>query len=165
VLLLLTTDGNKFLTHQLKHMTQTAKYLYQEEQITLQASRIEKGAWVPVAQQELFSNVSPLYYERRVRLTFEISHDKANLFALIKGMIEFHRTNRFQFRYDKSQNSIETDIAIESLGELHNFLRGLDTLIQQEIQFKNSLRQVISFENKYKTLADSFYSGLMAAAK
>lgn len=146
-------------------MTQLAKYIYSQEASSLQSIKSNNETQVSVTHPALFSQVTPLFYAKRVQLTFHVSSDLRQFFALIKGMIEFHRTNRFQFRYERSEGTLETDIAIDRLEALQGFLEDLDHLIRKEIEFKLVLKEVISFERNFKSTANSIYGSLMTAAR
>mgnify|MGYP003575347766 CR=1 FL=1 len=106
----------------------------------------------------LFSGVMPLYYNSRVRLSFSIADEFTAKYAMIKGLIEFHRSKHFSFQYNVKQNTIEIDSDERQLPELQLFLNNVSLWLQQEIQFRNTLKAVLHFESEYKLKRAAMYS-------
>jgi hypothetical protein len=150
-------------------MTQTANYTYTEEA----GLRIFNETFVSgeptlsdsstFSENRLFSMVTPFFYRERLRITFEVSENFKNEMALIRGIVEFNRSSRFLFRYDLNKRTIETNIHPANVDALKSFFTDVLKLIEDEIQFKKVLKDVIAFENEYKRLSTNVYAVLNAA--
>jgi hypothetical protein len=106
----------------------------------------------------LFHGVAPLYYKSRVRLSFSIAEEFNPRYAMIRGLIEFHRSKHFSFQYNIKQRTIEIDTDESQLPELQLFLNNVSLWLQQELQFKNTLRMILQFEDEYKLKSAAMYS-------
>ena len=111
-----------------------------------------------VIENVLFSKVSPLFYKTRVHFSFSLSGEFKKNFVLIKGLIEFHRSRNFSFEYNFAQKAIETDIEIRQLEDLRAFLHDVSIWLRQEIKFKETLKIIIDFENRYKVAKAEVYA-------
>lgn len=123
--------------------------------IALAAAQETKPA---IFENILFSGVTPLYYNSRVRLSFSVADEFATKYAMIKGLIEFHRSKHFSFQYNVKQKTVEVDSDESHLPELQLFLNDVLLWLQQEIQFKNTLKAVLHFEKEYKLKSAAMYS-------
>lgn len=112
----------------------------------------------PVIENILFGKVSPLFYKTRVHLSLALSDEFKKNFGLIKGLIEFHRSKHFSFEYHFGSGTVETDIETSQLGELRSFLTDVSTWLKREIHFKNSLKVILEFENRYKLAKADVYA-------
>jgi hypothetical protein len=151
-------------------MTQTAKRIYSEETfpVFLQTEVKSNVApvderFVPKIENKLFSEVRPFFYNKRLRLSFFISEEFKSRFALITGLIEFHRLNRFSFRYNADEKTLETEIQPEQIRDLEIFLGEVLRWTREELKFKELLKQVMYFEKQWRTLSGPVYTKLMKA--
>jgi hypothetical protein len=149
-------------------MTQ-AKYIYKEELylITLQhkiAADEIKVCEDLLTGNELFSKRTPFFYNGRLRISLIVSDGYKQRFALVKGLIEFHRVAAFSFKYHSIEKLIEADIPVELAEELEEFLFNVLQWTKHELAFKERLKQVLKFEREYKSLAACVYDGLMKSA-
>ena len=115
-----------------------------------------------IIENTVFENVAPFFYKDRVRLLFTVSVEYKTRQAMLRGLIEFSRPRHFLFDYRFQQGTIETDIDIRQLSHLQLFLNKTSVCLKQEIQFRNVLKSVLAFENRYKREAAGVYSLLMA---
>ena len=111
-----------------------------------------------VIENILFSKVSPLFYKSRVHFSFSLSEEFKKNFVLIKGLIEFHRSKNFSFEYNFEQKAIETDIEVSQLEDLQAFLNDVSVWLRQEIKFKETLKIILDFENRYKVAKAEVYA-------
>jgi hypothetical protein len=150
-------------------MAQTVKYTYAEEarlrilNETLVSGEPSLSDVNTFLENKLFSTVTPLFYRERLRITLEVSEYFKSKMALIRGIVEFNRSSRFLFRYDLNKRTIETDIHPANVDALKSFFTDVFKLIEDEIQFKKALKDVIAFENEYKKLSTNVYAVLNAA--
>ena len=106
----------------------------------------------------LFNKVSPLFYKTRMHFSFSLSEEFKKNFVLIKGLIEFHRSKNFSFEYNFAQKAIETDIEVSQLEDLRAFLHDVSIWLRQEIKFKETLKVILDFENRYKVAKAELYA-------
>jgi len=111
-----------------------------------------------VVENILFSKASPLFYKTRVHFSFALSEEFKKNFVLIKGLIEFHRSRNFSFEYNSTQKTIETDIEVSQLEDLSAFLYDVSIWLTQEIKFKETLKIILDFENRYKVAKAEVYA-------
>jgi hypothetical protein len=111
-----------------------------------------------VIENILFGRVLPLFYKSRVRVAFSLSEEFKMNFGLIKGLIEFHRSRHFLFKYNFLQRTIATDIEASKLPELKTFLQDVSVWLTREIQFKKNLKTILEFENRYKLAQAEVYA-------
>jgi hypothetical protein len=105
--------------------------------------------------------VSRLEYGDKVRYTFIVSKRFENQFALIKGLIDFHRPKHILFRFNREEKSIEVRTHLQQVDFLFGFLQKVQEWLVKEVQFKLALKKVIQFEDQYKSQRDSIYSSLL----
>ncbi len=137
-----------------------AQYLpfINKESASASNSSLINGGGAPVVENILFSKVSPLFYKTRVHLSLALSDEFKKNFGLIRGLIEFHRLKHFSFEYHFVQRTIETDIETSQLSELQSFLSDVSIWLTREIHFKNSLKVILDFENRYKLAKAEVYA-------
>ena len=111
-----------------------------------------------VIENVLFNKVSPLFYKTRMHFSFSLSEEFKKNFVLIKGLIEFHRSKNFSFEYNFAQKAIETDIEVSQLEDLRAFLHDVSIWLRQEIKFKETLKVILDFENRYKVSKAEVYA-------
>lgn len=111
-----------------------------------------------VIENVLFSKVSPLFYKTRMHFSFSLSEEFKKNFVLIKGLIEFHRSRNFSFEYNFAQKTIETDIEVIQIEALRAFLLDVSIWLKQEIKFKETLKIILDFENRYKLAKAEVYA-------
>lgn len=148
-------------------MAHTAASLFSEEEYLLIASPPNEvyinaiaATDVQLIENQLFENVSPLHYNARIRLSIQIAEKFRKHFALIRGLMEFHRPKHFSFEYQFSQKTLEIDIEGKQLTELLIFFDLILTLITEEIRFKGALKLVLEFEDRYKKAQSEIYAQL-----
>lgn len=141
----------------LSHEEQYLQVVNKESASPSNNSLIYDGG-TPVVENILFSKVSPLFYKTRVHLSLVLSDEFKKNFGLIRGLIEFHRLKHFSFEYHFGQATIETDIETSHLGELQSFLTAVSIWLKREIHFKNSLKVILEFENRYKLAKTEVYA-------
>lgn len=149
-------------------MTQTATYIHNEEafltsvQLETAVDNVNVNTDSNFAiSNKLFGNVIPFFYNNRVRLNLFVSEELKTKFAFIKGLIEFYRLKNFSFRYNTEHKSLETDVPVAQVKHLESFFDLVLQRIEEEIKFKEALKNVIRFENEYKKLAVGVYTDLM----
>jgi hypothetical protein len=72
-------------------------------------------------------------------------------------LIEFHRSRVFSFVYNLKEKSFEIDIHSADLEKLQSFLAKIHQWLNHEIKFKEVLKKVIAFEDRYKIARDQIY--------
>ena len=82
-------------------------------------------------------------------------------FALVKGLIEFHRSPNLAFTYDRSENSFDIDFAITASVQAQAFLEWIYQLLKSEVAFKKALKGVIQFEEEYKKKQELVYRSIL----
>ena len=105
--------------------------------------------------------VSRLEYRDKVQYTFIVSAPFEIHFALIRGLIDFHRPKGIQFRFNREEKAIEVRAHLQHVDFLFQFLQKLKEWLDKEVQFKLALKKVIQFENQYKSQRASIYSSLL----
>lgn len=143
--------------------TQTHELNYSLNSVTTNATSTYPPNHIQESQPAIFENilfhsVTPLYYKSRVHLSFSIAEEFNPRYAMIRGLIEFHRSNHFSFQYNIKQRTIEVDTDESQLPELQLFLINVSIWLQQEIQFKHTLRMILHFEDEYKLKSAAMYS-------
>jgi hypothetical protein len=111
-----------------------------------------------VIENILFSKASPLFYKTKVHFSFSLSEEFRKNFVMIKGLIEFHRSKNFSFEYNFAQKAIETDIEVSQVEDLRAFLHDVSIWLRQEIKFKETLKIILDFENRYKVAKAEVYA-------
>jgi hypothetical protein len=111
-----------------------------------------------VIENILFSKASPLFYKTRAHFSFSLAEEFKKNFVMIRGLIEFHRARHFSFEYNFAQKTIETDIEVSHLEDLRAFLHDVSIWLRQEIKFKETLKVIIDFENRYKVAQSEVYA-------
>ena len=99
-------------------------------------------------------------YNNRIRFNFGVSSN-AKRFALLKGLIEFHRPKNFLFTYDTNAKQIEADVHEADYAAFRNFLVSVDQWLKNEIDFKAALKNAIEFESKYRSERAAVYATLI----
>jgi hypothetical protein len=152
-------------------MARTARNNYNEEVYLVTLQDEIAGNNVSEHREEafaidngLFSKVAPLFYKNRLRLTFFVSDEYRSRYALLRGIIEFHRPKAFTFLYNRTDKILECDITVHQANALHEFLGSVLQLIECEVKFKEVLKQVIDFEDQCKRISGSVYGSLMRSA-
>jgi len=93
-----------------------------------------------------------------MHFSFSLSEEFKKNFVLIKGLIEFLRSKNFSFEYNFAQKAIETDIEVSQLEDLRAFLHDVSIWLRQEIKFKETLKVILDFENRYKVAKAEVYA-------
>jgi hypothetical protein len=101
-----------------------------------------------------------LTYNNKTRFTFFIREEYRRHFALLRGLIEFNRGNRFSFLYNREAASLDIDVLTEDVQPLIDFLHSIQSNLEGEIAFKSALKNVISFEREYRKLQAKVYAGI-----
>lgn len=101
-----------------------------------------------------------LTYNNKTRFTFFVREEFRSHFALLRGLIEFNRGNRFSFLYNREAASLDVDVATEDVQSLLDFLHSIHSNLEGEIAFKSALKKVISFEREYRKLQAKVYAGI-----
>ena len=133
----------------------------------LQISETSNAPRQTVASDEIrdvpsfIRQVSRLGYRDKVQYTFIVSEHAENHFALIKGLIDFHRPKDIQFRFNRDEKSIEVRAHLQQVDFLFQFLQKVQEWLVKEVQFKLALKKVIQFEDQYKSQRASIYSSLL----
>jgi hypothetical protein len=112
----------------------------------------------PFNSNQLFQKAAPFYYNDRVRLSFSIAEKFTDQFILIKGLIEFNRPKHFSFTYNPVQKTVETDIEVNQIKELQSFYTSVYGWLKKEIQFKDTLKLILDWENRNKKEMAAVYS-------
>ena len=112
----------------------------------------------PEIQSVLFNKVSPLHYKTRVHLSFSLTEEFRRHFVLIKGLIEFYRSKNFSFEYNAVQKGIEADIEVSQLSNLQLFFDSILSRLNDELKFKETLKIILDFENRYKLAQAEVYA-------
>lgn len=107
---------------------------------------------------QFYQQPAIFFYRNRIRVGFELKDGFANQFGLIRGLIEFYRSHRFRFVYDRERKYIETDIDESRLHEVTQFISLIHQTFARELRFKTALQEVIQFEQRYKAEAGKLYS-------
>jgi hypothetical protein len=115
-----------------------------------------------IIENTVFEQVAPFFYKKRVRLSLTVSGDYRTHLVMLRGLIEFNRAKHFVFDYQFQHGTIETDIDISQLADLQLFLKRTSAWLYQEIEFKQALKTVLAFENRYKLEKAGVYSALFA---
>ena len=119
---------------------------------------LDNQTGIPVIENILFDKVTSLYYKTRVRLSFSLSSQFTKHFAMIRGLIEFHRSKKLAFHYDRKQGTIEADIDLYQVADLQQFFDKVALWLKEEIRFKEALKTVLAFEHRYKLERASVYT-------
>ena len=106
--------------------------------------------------------VNRLEYREKVQYTFIVSEHLSSHFALIKGLIDFHRPAHLQFRFNRDEKSIEVRAHAHQVDFLFQFLLKVQDWLVKELQFKAALKKIIQFEEQYKSQRASIYNLLLA---
>jgi hypothetical protein len=99
-------------------------------------------------------------YNNRIRFNIGVSSN-AKRFALLRGLIEFHRPKNFLFTYDTDAKQIEADVREVDYTAFLNFLVSVNQWLKNEVDFKAALRNVIEFEKKYRSEGAAVYAALI----
>jgi hypothetical protein len=136
------------------------QYLQIVNEASTHAGNLSRGNEVelPAIQNVLFKKVSPLYYKTRVRLSFSLTDEFKSHFALVRGLIEFYRSKSFSFEYNAVQKGIETDIEASQLRNLQVFFESILSWLKKELKFKETLKVILEFENRYKLEQEEVYA-------
>ncbi len=121
------------------------------------------GEIVAQLEQELsfIKSASVFAYSNRIRITLSVNGD-AREFALLKGLLEFHRLRHFQFTYDRDARLVEADVNEADFAALKDYLLNTGSLLRKEKVFKSALKQVMAFEEKYRSESARVYNSLIA---
>lgn len=115
-----------------------------------------------IIENTVFEQVAPFFYKKRVRVSLTVSSDYRAHLVMLRGLIEFNRPKHLSFDYQFQHSTIETDIDIRELTDLQSFLKKISAWLNQEIQFKQALKTVLAFENRYKLEKAGVYAALFA---
>lgn len=105
--------------------------------------------------------VSRLEFLGKVQYTFNVSHRFVDQFALIKGLIDFHRPKDIQFRFNREEKSIQVRAHLHHVDFLVLFLHKVEEWLVSEVQFKMALKKIIQFEARYKSQRSAIYNSLL----
>lgn len=111
-------------------------------------------------ENQFYYQSPAFYYKDRAKLGFRLTERFQPYFALIKGLIEFHRSRDLRFTFNRPSASFEIDLEIKHSGDLNDFLVKVYGWLNQEIQFKATLKKIIQFENRYKLEKAALYNSL-----
>jgi hypothetical protein len=104
---------------------------------------------------------SRLKYLDKVQYTFNIAEDYRNHFALIRGLIDFHRSANIQVKFNREERSFEVRVNLQQVDSLIKFLEQVQEWLSREVKFKTALKQVMQFEALYRSQRAAVYDSLM----
>ena len=110
---------------------------------------------------ELIHSATVFFYNGRVRLNVTLQTANQSEFALVKGLIEFHRSKNFVFTYNRVENNFEIDIFESEFETLRAFLSNVSSWLSGELNFKRALKSAIAFEARYKEESKTFYQSIL----
>lgn len=142
-------------TRQALHISQTEPVF----SLTESQEIVSLGGLSSVENQFYYESPA-FYYKDRAKLGFRLTEKFQPYFAFIKGLIEFHRSRDLRFTFNRSEASFEIDLEIKHSGELDDFLVKIYGWLNQEIQFKATLKKIIQFENRYNREKAELYNAL-----
>lgn len=102
------------------------------------------------------------YYGYQASLSFNIRSEFTTSYALIRGLIEFTRSQYLKFSFDNKKRSIQIELNVVHLPELVILLQNVDAQLARELGFKASLKKAIAFEKRYREACAGVY-GFSAA--
>ena len=149
-------------------MAQTATILSQDETLFIQtnnSSDILSHRSFPdrsnSGKDHFVVQNGQLRYNDRIRLNFSIVPQYHTFFGLLKGLIDFHRSPSFSFAYNKSEHTVEVDVAAIDHSSLDSFLNTVFIYLKKEIEFKARLKTIIQFERDYREKMDLVYNSII----
>jgi hypothetical protein len=153
-------------------MAQIAKTLSNGQELYINSSDTSTSGFVLNLESTFKTNVAiksfliadgEFRYNNRFRIAFRLANHLENHFALIKGLIDFHRRKDFIFTFNRVEKSIEVEVALVHEESLAQFLEEVYASLERELKFKAALKQVIAFEKKLKEESRSVYNALFTA--
>jgi hypothetical protein len=112
------------------------------------------------ALPQIFERVGSLIYEDRIVQLLSIVPSANAQFALIKGLIEFCRGNKFTVSFDSTARTLTVDIALKDSNEFSQLLQDVDDRFKKELVFKKRLKKLIDFESRYRSEAEFLYQDI-----
>jgi hypothetical protein len=107
------------------------------------------------------SQAGRLTYLDKVQYTFNIAEGYRKHFALIKGLIDFHRSANIQVKFNREEKSFEVRVNLQQVDSLIKFLEQVQEWLSGEVKFKIALKQVMQFEALYRSQRAAVYGSLM----
>lgn len=101
-------------------------------------------------ENSLFVIQSSLFYRDSAHFSFTLNEKYSNQFIAVKGLLEFNRLADFQFTYNRDEKSVALDIPATKRSELNNLFLLVEKQLQEDLQFKQYLKQAIAFERQYQ---------------
>lgn len=112
-------------------------------------------------QTDLFIDNGKFVINGRAHVNFLVAPEFKNSFGLLKGLIDFHRSPKFSFTFDRTRSSIDVIVAAEEQDALTNFVKNIHASLLDELSFKANLKKILQFESDYKSKKDFLYNSLL----